>query len=261
MNRLMVLIAVMGGMVVTACGNAATASNGASASPSPGRGGAQVRNGAAGQLVQVNGQTLILTGPSGDLTVTISSTTTFTRTSTAVLADIVPGLCILATGQKDSTGMLTASTVRLSPKDTTGCGAAGRFGPNASPPAGASPPPQASPRPTPSGLPPMAFVSGEVTGATGISITVLTTAAGSETIIVPTTAAVNTTVVASSTDLQTGECLRATGARDPAGNVQATSITITPAGPSGTCMTGLGAGGFGGRGGGRGGATPGVAGG
>lgn len=258
MNRLMVLIAVVVGMVATACGSAATASNGAAASPSPGRGGAQFRNGAAGQLVQINGQTLILTGPSGDLTVSVSSSTTFTRTSTAVLADIVPGLCILATGQKDSTGMLTATTVRLSPKGATGCAAAGRFGPNASPPAGASPPPQESPRPTPSGLPPMAFVSGEVTAAAGISITVLTTTSGSQTITVPTTAAVTTTVVASASDLRTGECLRATGARDSAGNVQATTVTITPAGPSGTCVTGFGGGG-GGRGPGRGGATPGAA--
>jgi hypothetical protein len=202
--------------------------------------------------VQVNGQTLILTGPNGDLTVTYSSTTTFTRTSTAVLADIVPGVCIVATGQKDSTGALTATTVRLSPKPAAGCGAAGRFGPNASPPAGASP------RPIPSGQVPVALVSGEVTGASGVSITVLTTTGGSQTITVPTTAAVTTTVVISSTALQTGECLRATGARDATGTVQATSITITPAGPSGTCVTG-----FGGRGGGGGfgrpGATPGAA--
>ncbi len=257
MNRMLVLMALTVGMVASACGSAATASNGASSSPTPQRGGAQLRNGAAGQLVQVNGQTLILTGPTGDLTVTFSSTTTFTRTSTAVLADIVPGVCIVATGQKDSTGLLTATTVRLSPKPAAGCAAAGRFGPNASPPPGASPPPQFSPRPTPSGQPPMAFVSGEVTGAAGISITVLTTTSGSQTITVPTTAAVTTTVVASSTDLQTGECVRATGARDAAGNVQATTITITSAGPSGTCVTG-----FGGRGGGgfgRPGATPGAA--
>src|SRR5216683_5288682 len=146
MNRMLVLMALTLGVVATACGSAATASNGASSSPTPQRGGAQFRNGAAGQLVQVNGQTLILTGPSGDLTVTFSSTTTFTRTSTAVLADIVPGVCIVATGQKDSTGLLTATTVRLSPKPAAGCAAAGRFGPNASPPPGASPPPQASDR-------------------------------------------------------------------------------------------------------------------
>jgi hypothetical protein len=205
--------------------------------------------------VQVNGQALILTAPTGDVTVTVSTTTTFTRTSTAVLADIVPGVCILATGQKDAAGALTATTVRLSPKVSGGCAAAGRFGPNASPPAGALP------RPTPSGQPAIALVSGEVTAAKGISITVLTTTSGSQTITVPTIAAVTTTVVAAATDLRTGECLRATGARDAAGTVQATSITITPAGPSGTCVTGLGGGGFGGRGGGRGGATPAPAGG
>jgi hypothetical protein len=256
MNRMLVLAAATAGLVAVACGSAATAANTASPSPSAGRGGAQFRtNGASGQLVQINGQSLILTGPTGDLTVTLSSTTTFTRTSTAVLADIVPGVCILATGQKDSAGVLTATTVRLSPTVSGGCAAAGRLGPNASPPAGASP------RPTPSGLPAMAFVTGEVTGAAGISITVLTTTSGSQTITVPTIAAVTTTVVGTAADLRTGECLRATGARDAAGNVQATTITITPAGPSGTCTTGLGGGGFGGRGGGRGGATPPAAGG
>jgi Domain of unknown function (DUF5666) len=253
MKRMMVVAALAIGMVTAACGSTATA-NSATASPSPTSGGGAAfrNNGASGQLVQVNGQTLILTGPAGDLTVTYTSSTTFTRTSTAVLADIVPGQCILATGQKDSNGSLTATTVRLSPKPAAGCGAAGRFGPNASPPAGASP------RPTPSGQPPMALVSGEVTGAAGVSITVLTATSGSQTITVPTTAAVTTTVVISSTALQTGECLRAIGARDATGNVQATSITITPAGPSGTCVTG-----FGGRGGGGGfgrpGATPGAA--
>ena len=254
MNRMLVLMALALGVVATACGSAATASSGASSSPTPPRGAAQFRNGASGQLVQINGQSLILTGPTGDLTVTVSSTTTFTQTSTAVLADIVPGDCILATGQKDSTGMLTATTVRLSPKPAAGCAAAARVGPNVSPPAGASP------RPIPSSQPAMAFVSGEVTGAAGISITVLTTTSGSQTITVPTTASVTITVVSSATDLRTGECLRATGARDSTGNVQATTVTITPAGPSGTCVTGFG-GGFGGRGGGRGGATPGAAGG
>jgi hypothetical protein len=253
LNRILVLVTAIAGLVAVACGAAATAASGVSASPSPGRGGAaQFRNGATGQLVQVNGQSLILTAPTGDLTVTYSSSTTFTRTSTAVLADIVPGVCILATGQKDSNGALTATTVRLSPKVASGCAAAGRLGPNASPPAGASP------RPVPSGQPAVALVTGEVTAAAGISITVLTTANGSQTITVPTTAAVSTTVVGSPSDLRIGECLRATGARDSAGNVQATSITITPAGPSGTCVTG-----FGGRGGGGGfgrpGATPGAA--
>jgi hypothetical protein len=47
--------------------------------------------------------------------------------------------------------------------------------------------------------------------------------------------------------------LRANGSRDSVGAVQATSIAITPAGPSGTCATGAG-----GRGPGRVGASPGA---
>jgi len=110
MNRVLVLVVVAAGLLAAACGNGAKAAN-SSTSPSPGGpgGGAQFRNGASGQLVQVNGQSLILTGPNGDLTVNIGSTTTFTRTSTAVLADIVPGQCLVATGQKDGTGQLVAT--------------------------------------------------------------------------------------------------------------------------------------------------------
>jgi hypothetical protein len=243
MNRMIVVIAVAVLVGVAACGSARAASS--SASPTPDRTG-QNRGGAAGQLVQINGQTLILTGASGDITVTFSGATSFTRTSTAVLADIVPGQCVVATGQKDSAGALTAMTVRLSPKLTSGCGS-GQFGPpNQSP--------GASPRPIPSGQPAAAFVSGEVTAATGTSITVLTASSGTQTITVPTTASVTRMSSAASTDLRTGECLRANGARDSAGTVAATSITITPAGPSGTCATGLGGGG--GRG--RPGASPGA---
>jgi hypothetical protein len=246
MNRPMIVVVAVAALLgVAACGGAKASS---ATSPSPDRGSAQARNGAAGQLVQISGQTLILTGASGDITVTISGTTTFTRTSAAVLADIVPGQCLVATGQKDAAGTLTATTVRLSPKTSSGCSAGSQFGPNA------SPPPGTSPRPTPSGQAAMPFVAGEVTKASGTSISVLTTTSGTEMINVPTTATVTRMSSASATDLRTGECLRANGSRDTAGAVQATSIAITPAGPSGTCATGAG----GGRGPGRGGASPGA---
>jgi hypothetical protein len=88
----------------------------------------------------------------------------------------------------------------------------------------------------------MAFVGGEVKSALGTSITVLTAGIGTQTITVPTIANVIKTSPASSADLRTGECLRANGQRDSAGDVQATSITISPAGPSGTCATGIGRG-------------------
>jgi hypothetical protein len=231
--------------LLAACGASANTST---SSPSPG-GANAFRNGASGQLVQINGQTLILTGPNGDVTVTYSTSTTFTKSSMANLGDIAPGACIVAGGVKDASGVFTATNVSISPKPATGC-AARNFVPSPAP--GASPRPSPSPRP--SGQPNGTFVSGEVTAVSGVSVTVLTEASGSQKIVVAsgTTIAKNATVAA--TALQNGQCIRANGSRDSAGDVQATSITITPAGPSGTCTNGGG-----GRGPGAGGAPPGGA--
>lgn len=248
MKRSNLLMVIGATIVAAACGSAASASNPATASPSPGAGAAAFRNGASGQLVQINGQTLIVTGPNGDTTVTYSASTPITKTSNATLADITVGTCIVATGTKDAGGAVTATNVQLAPKTAAGCTAT--FGPP--PGAGATPRPSASPRPTPSGLANRTIVAGEVTAASGTSVTILTTANGSQTITVPSTAAVTRSFSVTSADLQTGECLRASGPKDSAGTIAATSLTITPAGPSGTCSTGFG----GGRGGFGGGFAP-----
>ncbi len=251
MNRSTLVLVAATTFVLAACGGAASAAK-SSTSPSPGAGNA-FRNGASGQLVQINGQTLILTGPNGDITVMFTTTTTFTKTSVATLADITPGTCVLTTGRKDATtGAITVASVRLSPKTSAGC-AAGGFAPGGVP--GTSPRPNvtpragATPRPTPSGLP-AAFISGEVTAVSGTSVTVLTQTTGSQTITVQAAATVTLSAVVSQSNLQNGQCLRANGSTDSAGTVVATAITIAPAGPSGTCTSGLGGGG---RGGGRGG--------
>jgi len=111
MNQFGRLPIIVAAFALAACGSAATAA-GSSSSPSPSRGpvGA-LRGGSAGQLVQINGQTLILSGASGDITVSFTTTTTITKTSTAALADITPGVCIVATGAKDASGLVTANTV------------------------------------------------------------------------------------------------------------------------------------------------------
>jgi hypothetical protein len=238
MNRFLPLIAVTA-FVLAACGSPASA---AKASPSPSSGANALRNGATGQLVQVSGQTLILTGPNGDTTVTVTPTTTYTKTSIATLADITKGSCIVATGQKDvTTGAITATNVRISPKTAAGC-AAPAFGPGGA----GTPPADATPRPSPSAQPNAAFVSGEVTAVSGTSVTVKTATSGSQTIAVAPAATITATADVTQAALQNGQCLRANGPKDAAGNVQATSVTITPAGPSGTCTTAGGRGGFGG---------------
>jgi hypothetical protein len=252
MNRLIpaVTVAAAATFALAACGAAASAAR-SSASPSPGAN--TFRNGTSGQLFQINGQTLIVTGPNGDTTVTYSTTTTFTKTSLGTLADITRGSCILATGQKDTAGAVTATTVVISPKTSTGC--ANRTFVPPTPAPGASPRP--SPTARPSGLPNGGFanagiVSGQVTAISGPLVTVLTQAKVSQTVTVASAATITDSATVSASALQNGQCVRATGPLDAAGNVQATSITITPAGPSGTCTTGFGGGGrrFPGAGGG-----------
>jgi len=229
MNRLRLVVMWIGAsFVLAACGNSASAGN--TTSPSPGAGGAP-RGGASGQLVQINGDTLILTGANGDVTVTYTNTTTFTKTSTATLADIRPGQCIFATGAKDPSGLITATSVRLAPKNARGCTTGG---------AAFSPPAGASPRPTPSGQAGLSLVSGEVTAVIGTSVTVVTPSSGSQTVTVPTVANVTMSSAASAASLQVGQCLRATGPPDASGSVQATSIAITPPGANGTCTSGSG---------------------
>jgi hypothetical protein len=246
MNRLIraATFAAAVAFVLGACGSTASAAKSAS-SPSPGGAANAFRNGTSGQLVQINGQTLIVTGPSGDTTVMYTTSTTFTKTSIASLADITKGTCILATGQNSTSGAVVASTVLLSPKTSTGCAARTFVGPSPAP--NATPRPSPSPRPSttprPSGAPGV-FVSGEVTVVSGTSITVLSATKVSSTFTVSATATITDTATVTPSSLQNGQCLRATGSKDTAGNVQATSITITPAGASGTCTTTTG--GFGG---------------
>src|SRR2546427_13223815 len=135
MTRFSIILCIGASLVLAACGNSASAGN--TASPSPGVARAP-RGGASGQLVQINGNTLILTGANGDVTVTYTTTTTITKMSTATLADITAGESIFPTGAKDSSRLITTPTLRLAPKNTPGCppcGAALR------PPAGAPPPP------------------------------------------------------------------------------------------------------------------------
>lgn len=226
MKRAGPILVVASAFLLAACGANATAST----SPRAGTATNQFRNGASGQLVQINGQTLILSGANGDTTVSFTSATTISKTSMATLADIVPGTCIVAIGQKDATGTLIATTVRLAPMTSSGCPLARPAGPRTNP--------VASPRPRPTAQPSFNVVSGQVTAVSGTSITVLTPS-GSQAITVPTTAGVTVNAAAAASDLQNGECIRAVGSKDSAGAMQATSIIITPPGPSGTCSGGF----------------------
>jgi len=249
MKRFAVPVLVPLLLLAAACGGPANASSGPKASPSPGRG---FRNGASGQLVKITGTTLILSGTNGDTTVTFDSSTRISKTSSAAVGDIVPGICIVATGTKDAAGVVTATTVRLTPATNGACPAPGTgqgggggggfgFGGFATPRPG---------RPTPPAN--LGFGAGLVTAVNGTQITVKSANGAASTVTVPTTVRVSKTSPATAADLQIGECVMATGQRDTSGTVAARALIISPPSASGTCG-GFGRGGFGGFFGGGGG--------
>ena len=254
-------------LAVAACGSGTSASTtGAKTTPSP-SGGANAarRGGAAGELVKIGNSSLVLNTQSGDVTVDFTGTTPVSKTRTGTLADVTTGMCITATGQKDSAGNLTVSMVVLNAKVDGSC--QGGFGFGGGNGGGTDRSPGATPRPSfspPPGTPPVGLVRGEVPAVNGTAVTVLQTRTStSTTITVPTTVRISVVDGATTADLSVGDCVAAAGPRNSSGVLTARSLNIVPSGPNG-CFTGGGFGGFfrgGGRGGGGGGAGSGGGGG
>ncbi len=259
MNRVVLSLAAgAGALGIAACSNAVAGTTAPKASPSssPGRG---VRlNGAAGQLVQIKGQTLIISNSQGDTTVSYTSSTPIRETSTAALADITAGECIVATGSKDAAGQITAQQVNVRNASNGSCAGGAGFGAGVGGGGGGggfgnstrTPSPNRTPNPQ---LANLGRANGLVTAVNGTSVTVQDQggAGTTVTVTVPTTVTVNRTDTVDSSALQTGECVLAAGSKNSAGVVAASSLTIQPAGPNG-CFSGAGAGGGFFGGGGRG---------
>ena len=261
-RTLLAATGVLATVAMAACGNATSASTttpSGSVNPSPS--GNPRRGGTAGELVRITGSSLLLNTQSGDVGVTLGGTTPVTKTRTGTLVDITAGSCIIATGQKDAAGALTASAVRLSPKQNGTCtgGFGGPGGPGGAPDASASPRPNRTPRP---GVTPPAVARGEVTNVVGTAVTLTDQNGAPLTVTVPTTVQVAVSQVITSSQLAVGDCVLATGPKDSKGAVTARSVNVVPPGPSG-CFTGggggfpgggrgFGGGGFGGGGGGGG---------
>jgi hypothetical protein len=246
MTRSRILMLCGATLLVAGCGSGATA---ATSSPTPsatGRGA--FGGGASGQLVQMSGQNLTLSTTNGDVTVTYTSTTPITQTSTGVSADIVAGTCVAVVGTKDSTGAVTATSVRLSQPVSGACTSGNGIGGGGARPSGA-PGPSGVPTPNPN----TAIVTGLVTAVNGTAVTIRPATGAIITVTVPTTVTVNESQAATASDLVVDDCLLARGAKNSAGVIAATALTIEPATSNGTCTV-VGRGGFGGFG--RGGGTP-----
>ncbi|MBV8445433.1 MAG: hypothetical protein JOZ92_05900, partial [Candidatus Dormibacteraeota bacterium] len=183
MNRFLLMVAAPAAALgIAACG--ATASGSTTTPSAAGGGSGFLRNVATGQLVQINGDQLILSNANGDSTVTYSTSTIILRTSTGTVADIVPGVCLTASGQKDATGHITAATVAVSSSVNGRCALPSFNGPGGGP--RRSPNPSFTPNPA---FANRAAVRGIVAagGVNGTSVTVQEASGASVTITVPTT--------------------------------------------------------------------------
>ena len=228
--------AVLAAVAVAACG-ASTSGSSPAASPSSSA-GVRRANAAAGTLVQVSDTTLVLSTSTGDVTISYSSTTPITLTATGSYADIQVGSCINATGTKDATGAVTASSVTITSPVNGSCSLGSFVGGSRGAFPGGRPGASFRPRATPSGLPAnVASVRGTVAAVNVTQVTVQKSGGTSQTITVPTTIKVSTTSTGSASDLTQGACVAAVGPKAASGTVTARTLVIAPAGPSG-CFTG-----------------------
>src|SRR5205823_6714213 len=238
-----ILVIGVAAAAMTACGGAAASSTRPAASSTAAAG-----TNVAGQLAQLTGSKLVLSGQTGATNVTVSSSTRITQTVVGTLANIVAGVCITAAGQKDAAGSVTAANVTLMAKQLmngTCTPPAARNG--ASPrPGGFNPSGGAGPRNGASPPANFTFVRGEVASVSGTSVTINVTGGGTQTVVVPSSARISSVELTSTSKLAVGQCIRATGQKDSSGTIKARTLSIQPPGPNG-CFTG--GGGFG-RGGG-----------
>jgi Domain of unknown function (DUF5666) len=269
--------------VVAACGSstptaAAPPTTHAAARPNAGA-GTGTPPGAFGTAAAVSATSLeVQNQQTGQVTVKFTSSTAFTDTVKASLADVQVGQCVTvaaASGGAQATA-LTASTVGISKPTSTGCTAAGAFGggnfggggfAGRGGNGGGSRTPNPSRRVRPSGANgPGNFgrAFGTVTAVSKTGFTVKGVARGSNP-AVTTTVTVNAATTytesakATSSALAVGDCIVALGASDDTGAVSAKTINISKAGSNG-CTDGFGRGGGGfrgnGNGGGEAGSTP-----
>lgn len=223
-NAMRLGIVVMGCavMALAACGGGGSASGSspasrAPASPTPGAAPA----GVAGQISQLGAGTLVVKQQSGDVSVAYGASTNVLQTSAATQANIVAGACVVATGQRDPGGVVTADMVQVQFNMNGNC----------------TPPPGISP----GGFGPGSAVNlrGKITSVSGASFVMLAVSPAdtSVTVNVPATARITRLDTATSSKLAAGQCVRVNGQPDASGVVQARTLVITLPGPTG-CASG-----------------------
>jgi hypothetical protein len=245
-------------LAAAACGGSSTASTKPAASQSPTSTTAPASQpGAFGTAASVSGSTLEVQNPTtGQVTVNVNPTTTYTQTVPATASDVAAGVCVAANpgpGATTTPGQpFTARTVTISQPGANGCtpqaGGFGGFGPRAgnggaggggsstTPPANGGNRNRNGARRFAGGFGkvtsvslPTFVVQGNNRNAAGTTTTVTTDASTSFTKVVS----------AGQSNLAVGQCVAAIGPADQTGAVTANSIAIRQPGPNG-CFTGRG---------------------
>lgn len=261
------LVLVTGALALTlaACGGGASAAGGGSTSTPPTRpSGAAAPPGAFGTVAAVAASSVeVQNQQSGQVTVNFNSSTKFTDTVAATLADVQAGECvsvIAPSGTAQSTSF-TAGTVAITAATNGSCTGGGGFGGgngNGGGRPSRTPNPSRSPRPSGANgggqNTARAFGTVGTVNATGFTVSTMargSTPAGTATITVNSGTTYTKTGSATSSAMVVGDCVAAVGTTDDTGAVTARTISVSKPGKNG-CTFGFGGGrGFrGGAGGG-----------
>jgi hypothetical protein len=200
--------------------------------------------GANGKVAAVADKTAQVQGTDGQVAVTWTAATTFTKEVSAALADVKVGTCVLVgSADQPSAGStpatkVTAASVRITPKTNGTCGI-GLRGPGGGPgSSGSGPqlngtPPEGAPsdgqRPQVRGL---GGAVGEVTAVSSSGFTVAAVTPGNSnttpvTVTVDADTTYTTTAKAAASDVEVGVCIAANGTTDDTGAVTAKTIAVS----------------------------------
>lgn len=195
--------------------------------------------GAVGKVAAVSGSTAQVQGIDGQVAVSWTGTTTFTKEAGAALSDVKVGSCVVvaASGEPSASSTpatsVTATSVRISAKTDGSCGMRGPGGQagggpqlHGTPPSGA---PSGGPRPQVRSL---GGAVGEVSAVSATGFTVDSALPGSSgnraiTVTVGPGTTYSTTVAGAARDVKVGVCVAATGTTDDTGAVTATTLAVT----------------------------------
>lgn len=244
-------------LAVSACGSATTATAGQPAEPSSMPAGSPGPPGAAGTVAAVTTADIQVQNPRiGQVRVTFSPSTSFTKMVAATPGDLVVGDCALAIGAPQpggaATSPLTAASVLISqPTADRGCPAGG-FGGQGRGRSGSAGSGQngggASPgtasgnpnRPPGAGRGRGATAAGKIISVNGASFVVqLGASTTTRSVTTTQTTAFTKTTTTDKSALAVGQCVTAAGPADDTGTVAASSISIRQPGPNG-CQGGPG---------------------